>query len=364
VPVLQPHSKRPVQQPMLQGHAWQPAIDERAEFRSPSTRSYTVRLDKLSPCCMNTVAQCGTSSLLQVLGKQTEEQDRSDNPASLIPSPARRTFVTTAAQEEFEEALLFEDGGQSPAAEQAMDTSSSPPPAAPRQHTARRMEGISIPTGNGAGPSTSASPAPDASHAPDTSMHTSTGSTVQHQQPLTGSLAGGISAAAATHGGGHSAAAAGPSKPPASQVVAYSGGDPGQGNLRRALTKPSLGARNEGFDNENSDLVLYVGEALINQNPSAGISRKYVIQDMLGQVRLSWGPAQRRTLAHASRGCHHMQGHCCCCGRRAHLAKWPAAGVRSGTGMLPSRSSRTSQPTSIRRVAAAVARPQAPCALP
>lgn len=39
-----------------------------------------------------------------------------------------------------------------------------------------------------------------------------------------------------------------------------------------------------GFDNENSDLVLYVGEALMNHNPSAGISRRYVIQDMLGQV--------------------------------------------------------------------------------
>lgn len=53
---------------------------------------------------------------------------------------------------------------------------------------------------------------------------------------------------------------------------------------RRVLTKPSLGVKNEGFDNENSDLILYVGDVLLHNNPSSGINRKYVIQEMLGQV--------------------------------------------------------------------------------
>lgn len=56
-------------------------------------------------------------------------------------------------------------------------------------------------------------------------------------------------------------------------------------NPKRVLTKPSQGVKNEGFDNENSDLILYVGDVLLHHNPSSGISRKYVIQDMLGQVR-------------------------------------------------------------------------------
>ncbi len=52
-------------------------------------------------------------------------------------------------------------------------------------------------------------------------------------------------------------------------------------NPKRALTKPSNGVRNDGHDNENHDLILYVNDALINQN-SSGVCRRYVIQEMLG----------------------------------------------------------------------------------
>jgi dual specificity protein kinase YAK1 len=54
---------------------------------------------------------------------------------------------------------------------------------------------------------------------------------------------------------------------------------------RRVLTKPSEGTRNEGYDNDNSDLILRVGDTLVNHNPSHGITRHYLIQSMLGQVR-------------------------------------------------------------------------------
>lgn len=54
-------------------------------------------------------------------------------------------------------------------------------------------------------------------------------------------------------------------------------------NPKRVLTKPSMGTKNEGYDNENSDLILYVNDALINHQPSSGICRRYVIQEMLGQ---------------------------------------------------------------------------------
>ncbi len=43
--------------------------------------------------------------------------------------------------------------------------------------------------------------------------------------------------------------------------------------------------KNDGYDNENSDLVLRTGDALINHNPTHGVLRKYTIHGMLGQVR-------------------------------------------------------------------------------
>lgn len=47
-----------------------------------------------------------------------------------------------------------------------------------------------------------------------------------------------------------------------------------QANPKRALTKPSQGVKNDGYDNENSDLILYVNDALINQSSSNGVSRR------------------------------------------------------------------------------------------
>lgn len=54
-------------------------------------------------------------------------------------------------------------------------------------------------------------------------------------------------------------------------------------NPKRSLTKPTNGTKNDGHDNENSDLILYVNDVLINHQPSSGICRRYVIQEMLGQ---------------------------------------------------------------------------------
>eukprot|EP00798_Chlamydomonas_sp_ICE-L_P024982 gene24982-10644_t len=53
---------------------------------------------------------------------------------------------------------------------------------------------------------------------------------------------------------------------------------------KRALTKPSIGTKNDGYDNENSDLILCVGDPLTNQQPGGvAMNRHYVIKDMLGQ---------------------------------------------------------------------------------
>lgn len=58
-----------------------------------------------------------------------------------------------------------------------------------------------------------------------------------------------------------------------------------QANPKRALTKPSEGVKNDGHDNEHSDLVLYMSDTLVHNNPSSGTVRTYTIQEMLGQVR-------------------------------------------------------------------------------
>lgn len=47
--------------------------------------------------------------------------------------------------------------------------------------------------------------------------------------------------------------------------------------------------RNDGHDNEHSDLVLYVNDSLMHHNPSTGVSRAYTIQEMLGQVGFAEG---------------------------------------------------------------------------
>lgn len=52
-------------------------------------------------------------------------------------------------------------------------------------------------------------------------------------------------------------------------------------NPRRALTQPSVGVKNDGLDNENTDLIMYVNDALVNCRP--GLTKTYVVQEMLGQ---------------------------------------------------------------------------------
>lgn len=49
-------------------------------------------------------------------------------------------------------------------------------------------------------------------------------------------------------------------------------------NPRRVLTKPSKGSKNEGYDNEDSDYILYVNDILGSDE-----SHRYLILDVLGQ---------------------------------------------------------------------------------
>ncbi|CAG8540843.1 11426_t:CDS:10 [Ambispora gerdemannii] len=49
-------------------------------------------------------------------------------------------------------------------------------------------------------------------------------------------------------------------------------------NPRRVLTKPSKGVKNDGYDNEDSDYILYVNDILGNEE-----GQKYLILDILGQ---------------------------------------------------------------------------------
>lgn len=55
-----------------------------------------------------------------------------------------------------------------------------------------------------------------------------------------------------------------------------------QQQQKQILTRPSLGVRNDGYDNEHSDLILIIGDPLIHYQ-SSGSTRHYVISDMLGQ---------------------------------------------------------------------------------
>ncbi len=54
------------------------------------------------------------------------------------------------------------------------------------------------------------------------------------------------------------------------------------GNPRRVLTKPSVGVKNDGYDNESSDLIMHVNDVLVNGQPGA-VLRRYAVQEMLGQ---------------------------------------------------------------------------------
>ncbi|KKY15631.1 putative protein kinase yak1 [Phaeomoniella chlamydospora] len=52
-------------------------------------------------------------------------------------------------------------------------------------------------------------------------------------------------------------------------------------NPRRVLTKPSKGAKNDGYDNEDSDYILYVNDILGSED--TGKKCRYLILDVLGQ---------------------------------------------------------------------------------
>ncbi|OJJ55702.1 hypothetical protein ASPSYDRAFT_60601 [Aspergillus sydowii CBS 593.65] len=52
-------------------------------------------------------------------------------------------------------------------------------------------------------------------------------------------------------------------------------------NPRRVLTKPSKGIKNDGYDNEDSDYILYVNDILGSEE--AGHKNRYLILDVLGQ---------------------------------------------------------------------------------
>ncbi|KAJ9298222.1 hypothetical protein DTO271G3_3827 [Paecilomyces variotii] len=52
-------------------------------------------------------------------------------------------------------------------------------------------------------------------------------------------------------------------------------------NPRRVLTKPSKGVKNDGYDNEDSDYILYVNDILGSEE--GGHKNRYLILDVLGQ---------------------------------------------------------------------------------
>ena len=52
-------------------------------------------------------------------------------------------------------------------------------------------------------------------------------------------------------------------------------------NPRRVLTKPSKGSKNDGYDNEDSDYILYVNDILGSEE--TGHKNRYLILDVLGQ---------------------------------------------------------------------------------
>ncbi|KAF2147709.1 kinase-like protein [Myriangium duriaei CBS 260.36] len=52
-------------------------------------------------------------------------------------------------------------------------------------------------------------------------------------------------------------------------------------NPRRVLTKPSKGVKNDGYDNEDSDYILYVNDILGNEETNH--KNRYLILDVLGQ---------------------------------------------------------------------------------
>lgn len=52
-------------------------------------------------------------------------------------------------------------------------------------------------------------------------------------------------------------------------------------NPRRVLTKPSKGCKNDGYDNEDSDYILYVNDILGSEE--TGHKNRYLILDVLGQ---------------------------------------------------------------------------------
>uniref|UniRef100_A0A2P2JKC4 Uncharacterized protein LOC8284284 isoform X2 n=2 Tax=Rhizophora mucronata TaxID=61149 RepID=A0A2P2JKC4_RHIMU len=69
-------------------------------------------------------------------------------------------------------------------------------------------------------------------------------------------------------------------------------------NPKRYLTSPSIGVLNDGYDNVNSDLILNVNFALVNQETQ----RRYIVKDVLGhgtfgQVAKCWIPDTKSFVA-------------------------------------------------------------------
>jgi hypothetical protein len=65
----------------------------------------------------------------------------------------------------------------------------------------------------------------------------------------------------------------------------------------RVLTKPGIGTRNGGADNDTSDLVLTVGDALVNSSGSSYLVKDMLGQGTFGQVALCWSETLGRDVA-------------------------------------------------------------------
>lgn len=66
---------------------------------------------------------------------------------------------------------------------------------------------------------------------------------------------------------------------------------------RRVLTQPSTATQNDGYDNENSDLLLFTHDVLVNSS-----GQRYLVQDLLGQgtfgqVACCWAEALGKDVA-------------------------------------------------------------------
>lgn len=59
---------------------------------------------------------------------------------------------------------------------------------------------------------------------------------------------------------------------------AQGGSSSSSGASSRVLTKPAVGVKNDGYDNEHSDLIMSVDDVLVGSG-----GRQYVVTELLGQ---------------------------------------------------------------------------------